>query len=107
MTPYNLRQLNLMIDRINRYKKELIGLWGLIKDLEGLLNALENYDENWKDEFQSNWIELDVIYAVALDEGISFEDSSVKNDAFQTVDILKEMILSEIKGMILTDDKNL
>ncbi len=106
MTLYNSRQLNLMIDKINRYEKGLIDLPSLIGDLVGLLNALEDYDEAWKREFQSNWIDLEVIYAVALDEKTPFDNLETKNEAFKTTKELKRLVLIEIEKTVLTNEKN-
>lgn len=105
MTPYNARQLNLMIDKINRYETGLIDLSALIQDLEDLLNVLENFDEAWGREFRSNWLDLEVIYACALDENIPYDDIDTKNETFIITKELKRLVMMEIEKLIFSDEK--
>jgi hypothetical protein len=39
----------------------------LINDLEALLHELQLVDQQWRDEFQEAWGDLEIPYAVALD----------------------------------------
>jgi hypothetical protein len=41
-------------------------LGGLISDLDGLLNALEGVDDQWKNAFLKQWGVLEDVYANAL-----------------------------------------
>ncbi|MBA3957553.1 MAG: hypothetical protein H0X51_04045 [Parachlamydiaceae bacterium] len=66
MNAYDQRQLRLMIDKINRFKKDTISLRFLIDDLNGLLEVLEESDDNWKRQFRIFWADLEITYAVAL-----------------------------------------
>lgn len=105
MELYNFRQLILMRDRIECYENKVINLLILVQDLGGLLNALENFDENWKNEFQSNWINLDVLYAIALYRNIKPEDLDTENEITKTLTVLKELIGSEIAKNVLWNIK--
>jgi hypothetical protein len=57
-----------MKQKIDSYSGSLSSLNNLIVDLEGLLNCLENVDDNWKDSFYKFWEELEIIYAFAVYE---------------------------------------
>lgn len=92
MSEYNLRQLNLMLDRIEWYENKSIDLCALIQDLLGLLNALEDFDDLWKEEFRSNWINLDVIYAIAIDRNVNPEDLDKDGEIVKTLDALTKLI---------------
>jgi hypothetical protein len=96
-----------MIDKINRYEKGLINLPALIGDLIGLLNALEDYDEAWIQEFQSNWLDLEVTYAVALNREIPYDDVDTKIETFKTTKELKRLVLMEIEKTILTKENSI
>ena len=92
-----------MIDRINRYEKGSIDLLELTEDLEGLLHALENYNEAWKDEFQSIWLNLDFTYSVALHYKTPSDDLKTKNEIIRVAGKLKGLILKEIENTIFTE----
>jgi hypothetical protein len=64
---YDLRQYELMRDRLEAYEAGVISLHKLIEDLRGLLEALENASPTWRDDFRSNWWTLEQIYAAAID----------------------------------------
>ena len=55
LNEYDARQLNIMMAKINAYQNGKLHIHDLIYDLEGLLNALTDIDENWKEEFKSFW----------------------------------------------------
>lgn len=93
---YNLRQLQLMIDKIYRFKEGLIGLDELIQDLEGLLNALENFDTDWKEDIRSYCIDLEVIYAVALDRDVNPEEIDTDNTIPKILNLLEDSITIEL-----------
>ncbi len=64
---YDIRQQNLMIDKIKQFQNEEIHLATLVRDLEALLNALESVPNDWKLAFHEEWWNLEQAYAVALD----------------------------------------
>ncbi len=67
MTDYDMRQQNLMADKIKQFQNEEIHLGILVRDLEALLNALESVSSGWKSAFHEEWWNLEQVYAVALD----------------------------------------
>lgn len=78
LSEYNLRQLNLMQEKIKQYREKGIRIDQLINDLEALLNCLEDIDEGWKNSFLNSWSVLEIEYASALynDKG-SFDDRAI------------------------------
>lgn len=61
------RQLELMLDRIARFRSGRLSIGPTTNDLEALLNELELADDRWIDEFTEAWSDLEIPYAVALD----------------------------------------
>ena len=68
MDNYNNRQYKLMLQKISLFRQGKIEIPDLIGDLEGLLNALEEPNSNWKNTFQIECGELEQVYAFALYE---------------------------------------
>ena len=64
---YNLRQYELMLDRLEAHRRGAISLRRLIQDLRSLVEALELPSSAWKDEFVGEWWTLEQVYAVAID----------------------------------------
>jgi hypothetical protein len=60
------RQFRLMEERVLRFQSGDLNLGQTIADLKGLLAALERTPEAWKAQFGQEWGELEVGYAVAL-----------------------------------------
>ena len=72
---YDLRQLKIMVHKINAYKTGKLHIHDLIYDLEALLNVLIEIDEEWKQYFKGYWWDLEQCHAFALYEGNrSFND---------------------------------
>jgi len=61
------RQLQLMLDRLQRFQAGDLYISHVITDLEALLYELELVDESWRGEFIEAWSDLEIPYAVALD----------------------------------------
>jgi len=61
------RQLALMQQRLDGFRDSELSIGPVIADLEGLVNALEETPQEWKDSFVEEWSVLEVAYAVALD----------------------------------------
>ncbi len=62
-----LRQLRLMLDRLDRFSRGELGIGPVINDLETLLYQLELVDQEWRGDFVEGWSDLEIPYAVALD----------------------------------------
>ncbi|MBA3957520.1 MAG: hypothetical protein H0X51_03875 [Parachlamydiaceae bacterium] len=75
---YNRRQLKLMIEKIDRFKTKLLSLGSLINDLEALLDILEEMDSDWVASVRKHWLDLEIVYAVALaDDREYLEDKDI------------------------------
>ncbi len=61
------RQLDLMGDRLARFRRGGLSIGPVINDLEALLHELESVDEAWIGRFVDAWSDLEIPYAVALD----------------------------------------
>lgn len=95
ISEYNIRQINLIKERIIWYKNKKITIDQLVNDLESLLNCLENINEDWKNSFLLVWGELEDIYAFALYENKKqLDDKDIKaiNESLVKIDsLLKEL----------------
>jgi hypothetical protein len=61
------RQYELMATALDQFQAGKVALPTLIGTLKSLLNSLENADQMWREDFVSEWGQLEIIYAVALD----------------------------------------
>jgi hypothetical protein len=61
------RQLDLMRDRLARFRSGELTIGPVINDLYGLHNELRSVDEAWKERFIEARSDLEIPYAVALD----------------------------------------
>ncbi|HEY7468550.1 MAG TPA: hypothetical protein VIC07_03320 [Acidimicrobiia bacterium] len=92
------RQLQLMLDRIDRFRSGHLGIGPVISDLEALLYELQLADEPWRSEFIEGWSDLEIPYAVALDrqqEIPTVQDSTVK-EGINRIVALVEARLNEL-----------
>ncbi len=71
-----LRQLTLMQQRVEEFRRGDLYLGRLIADLEGLLEARELAEDQWIEEFRSARGGLEISYAVALDRSTPVPDAS-------------------------------
>lgn len=99
MNEYNLRQLHVMLDKIQRFETGKIPFGVLIEDLDALLDVMENPDNDWKEEFHSNWFTLETYYALALNRNISPFTLDTDGHIPEAIDILTSMVHSELKKL--------
>ena len=62
--------LELIVLKIERYLKKIVYISDLIYDLESYLNQLSTVDNQWKKDFRTIWLDIEVAYSLALDEGL-------------------------------------
>jgi hypothetical protein len=95
ISEYDVRQIDLMKERISQFNKGEIQVDKLINDLESLLNCLENISENWKDYFLAALGEIEIIYAFALYENrnsLTDEDMKVIDESLLKIEsLMKEL----------------
>lgn len=56
-----------MQQRIDGFRDGRLSIGPVIGDLEGLVSALDETPQEWKDSFIEEWSVLEIAYAVALD----------------------------------------
>lgn len=96
LSDYDKRQLNLMREQLCNFREGNLSIQGLISNVEGLINALENIDEVWIDKCRGFWWDIEQVYAVALDrEKKSFDqyDSEIITKALKGIENLLDQIL--------------
>ncbi len=62
--------LELIDLKITRYFNKVVYISDLIYDLESYLNQLTTVDDQWKKDFRTIWLDIEVAYSLALDEGL-------------------------------------
>jgi hypothetical protein len=67
MSDREQRQYALMQQRIDSFRDGQLPIGPVIADLEGLVDALDETPQEWKDSFVEEWSVLEIAYAVALD----------------------------------------
>ena len=65
----DVRQFDLMLDRLNQFRCGELTIGPLINDLKAVHYELQSVDEDWRDRFRDAWSSLEIPYAVALDRG--------------------------------------
>ena len=61
------RQLDLMLDRLARFRSGDLAIGSVINDLEALHHELNSVNDEWIARFREAWSDLEIPYAVALD----------------------------------------
>ncbi|OAF07471.1 hypothetical protein [Bradyrhizobium neotropicale] len=69
MTEYDVRQLGLMIEKLDAF--DAIYLSHLVSDLDGLQSAMESADAQWKSAFLEHSGVLEDVNADILDENLT------------------------------------
>ncbi len=68
LSEYDRRQLALMLDFIHEFETGRIGLGQLVSNLEALKSALESPPSTFSQTFEPLWGQLEITYAMMLDE---------------------------------------
>lgn len=92
LTKFDWRQVKLIEKKLSLFEGEKIDLFELIKELNAILNALENMSDSWKADFQSKINFLEIIYDSIEDGSISRWKGNFKEDLDKTVLDLKSMV---------------
>jgi hypothetical protein len=98
---YDARQLRLMLDRIEAFRRAEVGFGKLIVDLEALLGALRNPDEKWKNDFNYHWGKLEDIRAAMLygnHKGLGEGDLKTVADALGALESILQSMLGQQKA---------
>lgn len=89
------RQLDLMRDRLVRYRKGELRLPALIADLDALIDALEEADPSWRRTLRERWAVFEEVYAVSLDRGATALDEEGQRLVQKAVDDLLQLLASK------------
>jgi hypothetical protein len=88
----DIKQYQLMKDYILMFENGRLALDELIKDLYGLIQALQAPEEEWKDTFQSEWWTLEQVYATALDRGEKILNTESQDLVYETIENMKSLL---------------
>jgi len=92
LSNFDLRQIGLIEKKLLLFEGKKIDLFELIKELNAILNALENISDSWKADFQSKINFLELIHDSIEDGSISRWEGNFKEDLDKTVLGLKQMV---------------
>lgn len=96
LTEYDRRQVMLMRNTVSDYTNGHISLATLISNLSILINHLQSVTTDWKDRILSHWWNIEITYAMALDEGkVTDEDSE---DLLGSISNIKAMLFEALQG---------
>jgi len=62
LSKFDLRHIKLIEKKLSLFESENIDLFKLIKELNAILNALEDFSDSWKADFQSKINFLEIIH---------------------------------------------
>ena len=97
LNAYDRRQLLLIDKQLFLLKEGKIDLGTLVSRLEALLNVIESVNIAWKDLFQSEWANLELVYANLLYTGHEELNLFEKEFVNQTINNLNDMVLNILK----------
>ncbi len=92
--------------KIKKYFEKSIYISDLIYDLESFLNQLTTVDKNWKKKFRTIWLDIEVAYSLALDQGLETLTDEGNAIAESSLHVLKKMIedkATELKAPFLNE----
>ena len=86
----------MMAYKLAAFEKRELSLSALIIDLEGLFNALDSDDQDWRKAFWDSWGELEISYALALDRPSEPMDEISVKLVWEAVSDLKSLVAAKI-----------
>jgi hypothetical protein len=92
LSKFDWRQIRLIEKKLLLFEGKKIDLFELIKELNAILNALENISDSWKADFQSKINFLEIIHDSIEDGAISRWKGNFEEDLDKTVVSLKQMV---------------
>jgi hypothetical protein len=96
MMDYDARQFNLMIETLNAYEKKAINLGHLVSSLDGLQNALEGVNSQWKNAFLKQWGVLEDVYAAILDKNLKEPPDEYKHLIEEAIQKIRRLIAERV-----------
>lgn len=96
------KDVNLLISMkkiIHSYFEGSFAIIDLINDLESMLNQLTSVSSAWKKKFRLNWLDIEIAYSLALDQGLDQFNPKEEEIVFNSLQILREMITEKLKSI--------
>ncbi len=95
----DISTLELIDLKITRYFDKALYISDLIYDLEGCLNQLTTIDKQWKKDFRTIWLDIEVAYSLALDQGLEKFTDKENIIAENSLHALKKMTQDKINDL--------
>ncbi len=80
-----------MWQRLEAFPGGRLAIGPVIAGLEGLVHALEETPQDWKDQVMEEWAVLEIAYAVALDRRTPWPDAHDR-DVASALDAMKALL---------------
>jgi hypothetical protein len=93
--------LEIVLIKINKYLNHSLCVSSLISSLENLLNQLTTIDMSWKKDFWVLWLDIEIVYSLALDQGLeslSKEGNTITENSLHDLKKMTEEKLNELKS---------
>jgi hypothetical protein len=85
--------IGLIAKALDSYERGETGLARLVADVEGGIEALFDVaDSAWVEQLRSTWSGLEIVYALALDEGRSALTDEERSDVDETIAELRSLL---------------
>jgi hypothetical protein len=105
MNNHDNKQYQLMENYMVEFEEGSLKISQLIELLDGLIQSLENTDENWIDKFRSEWWTLEQTYAVAVDRGENYLNSESESLIDEAVENMR-MLLNGVSSNTILPEEN-
>lgn len=90
-----------MILKISKYFDKSLYISDLIYDLESYLNQLTIVGKQWKNNFRTIWLNIEIAYSIALDHALDKPVNERDTIVVNALIILKKMAQDKIKDLKL------
>lgn len=91
--------LEVVVLKITKYFDKSLYISDLIYDLESHLNQLTLVDLQWKKNFRTTWLDIEVAYSLALDQGLDKPANDGEKIVVISLNILKKMAQDKIENL--------
>lgn len=92
-----MRQLILIVEKINYFKIGNFNLFLLINDLNSLINVLNNANFKWHKNINEYVSELEILYSIALEKEMKNFDFQAKAKISNIIEELEDIIYTRLK----------
>ncbi len=86
-----------MLFTIDAYKSGRMSIGTLIGNLEALLTCLTNVSDEWAARFQDSWLDIEIVYALALDKQLNQLSEEQVNAVTETLATIESLVQSVIE----------